>query len=320
MIHNMGKFMKSKGHDVRVLLYYSAYYGIKNPYEHEGIMIFPFNQVIMDKLFRWADRVCTHLDYTQQTIHLAMLYKKPVVHLIHNTHPYDSIIAQDNNQWIVYNSHWAKEQLGYKHPSMVVYPPCDWRQYDTGKDSSQNEYITLINMDQNKGGHILKEIAKRMPEKKFLGVKGSYSEPALVGQIIDQPSNVTILDNTPNIMPVYEKTRILIMPSKYESWGRTATEAMCSGIPVISSGTPGLRENCGKAGIYVDRDDIDGWVTEINKLDKPSEYRKRSEAARKRSRELDPTEQLEALHDWLLNVRMYSQSQSGAVSTASFIS
>ena len=32
------------------------------------------------------------------------------------------------------------------------------------------------------------------------------------------------------------------MPSDYESWGRTATEAMCSGIPVICSEANGLKK------------------------------------------------------------------------------
>jgi hypothetical protein len=43
------------------------------------------------------------------------------------------------------------------------------------------------------------------------------------------------------------------MPSHYESWGMVASEAMASGIPVICSDTPGLRENCGDAAIYAER-------------------------------------------------------------------
>jgi glycosyltransferase involved in cell wall biosynthesis len=67
---------------------------------------------------------------------------------------------------------------------------------------------------------------------------------------------------------------------------------MCSGIPVISSGTPGLRENCGDAGIYVERNDIKGWVEAIARLDTPVKYRKASERAKLRSRELDPVKSL----------------------------
>ena len=128
---------------------------------------------------------------------------------------------------------------------------------------------------------------------------GSYSEPADKGQHTNQPPNVTVLQKTPTIKDVYAKTRILIMPSKYESWGRTATEAMCSGIPVISSGTPGLRENCGKAGLYFDREEVKLWVDQIEKLFNPKAYEKASKAAKIRSRELDPMASLERLRNFM---------------------
>ena len=93
------------------------------------------------------------------------------------------------------------------------------------------------------------------------------------------------------------------MPSVYESWGRTATEAMCSGIPVISSGTPGLRENCGEAGIYIeDRNDVEAWVREIKRLDDKKEYKKASDKAKLRSRELDPVNKLNEFERWLTSL------------------
>ena len=128
---------------------------------------------------------------------------------------------------------------------------------------------------------------------------GSYSEPAYKGQHTIQPPNVTVLPKTPHIKDVYAKTRILIMPSKYESWGRTATEAMCSGIPVISFGTPGLQENCGKAGLYVERENVKQWVDQIERLFNAKAYEKASKAAKIRSRELDPMASLERLRNFM---------------------
>jgi glycosyltransferase involved in cell wall biosynthesis len=303
MQHGINKFLKSKGHEVRVLLWQANQYKIDRVYEFEGIEVFPPNQKIAETLFDWADVVITYLDMTENTIGLAHIFKKPVVHICHNSYERASIRQAHRKQYVVYNSEWVKKELNYQHESMVMHPPCDWRKYDTGKDSEKNEYITLINIDQNKGGEILREIAKRMPDKKFLGVKGSYSEPASIGQITDQPSNVKVIENTSNIIPVYEQTRVLIMPSKYESYGRTSIEAMCSGIPVISSGTPGLREACGDAGIYIEREDIDGWVKAIKKLDDPVKYKKQSKICRDRSRELDPEKELSQFESWLKTIR-----------------
>lgn len=300
MIHHMNKYLVSQGHDVRVLLWQANHYRISNVYVYEGVDVFPPDQKIPETLFMWADVVMTHLDYTGQTIQMAKIFKKPCVHLIHNYTTYDEIKYAERPQYIVYNSEAAKEKLKYEHDSIVMPPACDWRVYDTNKDTQQNEFVTLINLDGNKGGAILREIAMRMPERKFLGVMGSYSEPVNEGQHTNQPGNVTVVPNSPRIMEVYERTRVLIMPSKFESWGRTATEAMCSGIPVICNPTPGLKENCGDAGIYVDRDDIDGWVRAIKMLDK--DYAKWSKKAKKRSRELDPQKSLEKFEAWITSL------------------
>lgn len=317
--HNTAKYLISKGHNVKVLLHQASHYGIKHVYDYEGVTVFPPSANVTEDLMMWADVLFTHLDYTQWTVGIGGVYRKPVVHFVHNTHKYEPILHAHRTQYIVYNSEWAKGELGYKWPGMVMRPPCDWRQYDIEKDTEKNEYITLINLDKNKGGHILKEIAKRMPDRKFLGVKGSYSEPAKDGQQLDQPGNVVIHEKTTDIKSIYAKTRVLIMPSKYESWGRTATEAMCSGIPVISSGTPGLRENCGEAGIYVERENIDEWVKAIKRLDDKKTYQKASVKARERSRELDPIKELEAFENWLSFVRHDSQFQRAGFSSPALL-
>lgn len=304
MLHHMNKYLVSQGHEVRVLLWQGRNHHIENVYVYDGIDVFPPDQYMIEMLFYWADVIITHLDYTQQSIGYGKVFRKPVMHLAHNYSEYGSITMAEKPQYIVYNSEAAKKILNYNHDSIVVHPPVDHRYYDTKKDTQQNEFITLINLDGNKGGHILREIALRMPEKRFLGVMGSYSEPATTGQITDQPANVKVVANTPYILQHYEQTRILIMPSKFESWGRTATEAMCSGIPVICTKTPGLVENCSKAGIYIDdRDNIDAWVKAIQKLDNPVEYKKASKKAKDRSRELDPQKELEAFGLWAEEIR-----------------
>ena len=222
------------------------------------------------------------------------MFKKPVFHLIHNTHTYPEIVDAEKHQHIVYNSLWAKEKLNYNWSNFILTPPVDWRHYDLEIDPEQNEYITLINLNENKGGRIFLDIARAMPNRKFLGVLGSYEQ-----QIIPKLPNVTVVPNTTNIKQWYEKTRILLMPSEYESWGRTATEAMCSGIPVISSMAEGLVENCGTAGIFIkDRNDVKSWVEAIAKLDDKKAYAKASRKAKERSRELDPRKALDEFEQW----------------------
>lgn len=308
-LHNMAKFLISKGHTCRVLLHEAEYHHIKHPYIYEGVEVWPRLRNL-EEHFIWADRIITHLGYTSWTVGIAHVFHKPVFFVVHNTHVYSCCQHAERPVNIIYNCGYAKDLLEYPQPNMVLHPPVDYRKFDAGFDPITNKYITLINLNENKGGAILYEIARALPDKQFLAVKGAYDP-----QIIEDCPNVTFLDHTPDIMSVYRQTRVLIMPSEYESWGMTATEAMCNGIPVICTPTFGLKENCGKAAAYVGkapvirpdhpedvawprvtgRDDIAAWVKEIRKLDDKKYYLSRSKLARERSRELDPLTEYESL-------------------------
>lgn len=295
MIHWMLKDLQSKGHQIKVLLHQANHYKIKNNYVFDGIDVFPPQPNVIDSLMNWSHVVFTHLDYTRWTIGAAQLYKKPVFHLIHNSHLYPEIVNANANQHIVYNSFWLKDKLNYNWPNFIMTPPVDYRTYDLGIDPSKNEYVTLINLNENKGGKIFEKIAEAMPHKRFLGVLGSYDE-----QVRPSIKNLTIVPNSADILQHYRKTRILLMPSEYESWGRTATEAMCSGIPVICSEAEGLKENCGKAGIYIkDRNDIKSWVKAITELDNAQKYSEASRKAKDRSRNHDPSKTLDEFEKWV---------------------
>jgi glycosyltransferase involved in cell wall biosynthesis len=94
------------------------------------------------------------------------------------------------------------------------------------------------------------------------------------------------------------------MPSKEETWGRVAVEAISSGIPVIANPTEGLREALDYCGIYVSYTDIKGWINTIRKLKTDQDYYKKvSQVCIKRSRELEPSIQLRAMEQWLQKIK-----------------
>ena len=97
------------------------------------------------------------------------------------------------------------------------------------------DHITLVNISVQKGGETFFELARRFPEKKFLGVK-SWGKQFIPKEI---PDNVTLISPTNNMRDdVYSKTKVLLMPSQYsgptelwqwtESWGMVGVEAMSS--------------------------------------------------------------------------------------------
>ena len=293
--HTLIKSLQSKGHTVRVLLHQANHYKIKNNYTFDGVDVFPPNANVIDGLVRWSNVIFTHLDYTQWTIGIGGMYKKPVFHIIHNSYKYPEIENAHNPQYIVYNSNWVKEVLNYKWDNFTLTPPVDYRDFDLGTDTESNKFITLINLNENKGGKIFESIARALPNKRFLGVVGSYDE-----QIIPKLDNVEIVSNSPSIKDTLARTRILLMPSKYESWGITAVEAMSNGIPVICSEAEGLKENCAYAGTYIkDRDNVKNWVEAITKLDDKKTYSELSKKSRKRAKDHDPRKALDEFEAWM---------------------
>lgn len=314
--HNLNKYLVSKGHEVRVILH--RYNGM--PFVYEGVEVFPGTGRI--DAFAWADIICTHLDFTTSTIIWANAAERPLIHFVHNDIPYHGIMNAVKGQHIVYNSEWLKQANPYEWPSAVLHPPCDINYYNVNDDPINNEYITLISLNERKGGYLFSKIAEAMPDRKFIGVIGSYDNPGALRltqeQIIQMmPPNVTVIPNSPDILSVYRKTRLLLMPSDYETWGRTATEAMCNGIPVICTPTDGLKENCGDNAVYVGskreykekgdamvyQGQVSEWVEAIRKFDDENTYKKYSLACRARAAELSPERELEAVEKFILQAR-----------------
>lgn len=196
-------------------------------------------------------------------------------------------------QFTAYNSNYMKSQIKYDNSAFVLFPPVNYRDYIV--ERKEAKYVTLSNVNANKGGDLLIKLAEACPDIQFQGVTGGYDK-----QIKKSLPNLQYLPHTDNIKEVYATTKILIMPSRVETWGRTAVEAMSSGIPVVATPTPGLRECCQDAAIYVDRNDVNGWIQTVRKLwDDSEHYNKRSTVALDRSRALDPLPGLESCRDWM---------------------
>lgn len=299
-LHTILKALQTRGHEIAVMLPKEL-----KSYEFDGIKVIGR----CSGAFRESDLVICQLDTTRETLTLAK--NKPILHIMHNSFPYPSVTG-NKAVGVVYNANWAIEATDYKeNPSFVLPPVVDRDLYDVPLETvSSRNMITLINCNENKGGKIVHELAKRMPEYDFLEVIGAYGEQfvgcekgvtpwlnwenkAVISGLGELP-NLKVTAHMPDLRTIYAQTRILLMPSIYESWGRVATEAMCSGIPVICTKTPGLCENVGESGIFVDdRNDLNSWVMAIKRLDGKKEYDEASARAKKKSYEHNGKEKLE---------------------------
>ncbi|MFD5577304.1 glycosyltransferase family 4 protein [Streptomyces pseudogriseolus] len=301
MLVSMLRPLVERGHDVSVWL--SRYGKAHEVYDYRGIRVVPLEaRLDFPTAVRHADVLISHLECVPSTSALARGYGKPVVVLCHNTHrPTFRDMAAGNTALAVYNSRWmqAEAELFFaEYPkavrpggSIIVRPPVFADEYAT----KPGKAVTLVNCNIEKGGRVLEALARRMPDQQFLAVKGAYGE-----QILPDLPNVEVLDHVDGADMrdrVYARTRVLLMPSSYESWGRAGAEALASGIPVVAHPTPGLCESLGEAGVFVDRSDVDGYEAVLRKLLTPAEYRLASKRAKARSAELDPSAELAAWCD-----------------------
>ena len=277
----------NRGHVVKVM---TSKQNDEN-YEYDGIHVFNRSH---DWYFHhdWADIIFTQLDFAGDVAMDCKQSKKPAVWFAHNTFMYSSVRTHRELN-VVYNSVWNSEVCKYANNGFVLPPPVDIAHYKVQK----GDKIALINLNNNKGANMFYQIAEAMPDRKFLAVQGGYGQ-----QIYKELPNIEFMPHQSDIRIAYRKTRILLMPSQYESWGRTATEAMASGIPVICSDLPGLRENCSDAATYCKPDRLDEWIAAIRNVEE--KYEICSNKALHRANQLIPENNLINFEQWVTHLTL----------------
>lgn len=305
--HSAMREMVARGHDVTVFCRpQSEGEGAKfDDYEFEGVKVrkcpIATDQVwIKEELPKLdPDLLITHLDLTILAMQTSIDTKKPLAHWVHNTTSFGVFKVTPNKcQLAIFNSKWVSEFHHWPRPQIVIHPTVEPERYRCEKGTK----ITLVNPTPGKGADTFYALAKALPDYEFLAVKSVYGEQIAVPNISAHlHPNVETMEHTADIREAFQKTKVLLMPSNYESYGRVAVEAACSGIPTIAHPTPGLQESLGDAGIFCDRDDIPSWKAAIERLHTDEVYyRKRSDLALALANSLDPEGEFDRLEKVLL--------------------
>ena len=186
-----------------------------------------------------------------------------------------AMLASD---YAVYNTRASAIEWG-EPEAFVLHPPIN--ELPKRKNPNGDAY-TLLSSLVNKGVEVVLELAKRYPDKRFIIVR-SPAEPTHglkdIEKIVKKLPNVEL---HPRVAPeeVYkylEQTRILLVPSKYETYGMSALEAAQYGIPCIHVDTPHVREGIGEAAILIPPLDTDAAARGIEEIEKNyKEYSKRA--------------------------------------------
>lgn len=292
MLHTLMRSLRDSGHDARAFVTDTP----EAPfvYDYEGIRVTSTNLWTAPQYAARfnPDVIISHHQNAQKAIRLGRKHNVPVVFLMHNDFDLNHEVLANHPDMVVFNTDWISASTNYAGRSIVVHPPV----YADEHRAVPGQKVTLVNLNEHKGALLFYRLAEQMPDTQFLGVVGGHGT-----QIVrnDLP-NVEIQEHTDD-MPgdVWSKTRTLLMPSIYESYGMAGVEAMASGIPVLAHPTPGLKESLGEAGIFLDRDYIGLWKRALVNLADPIAWRAASKLAKKRSNELDPAAEM---REWVRQI------------------
>jgi Glycosyl transferases group 1/Glycosyl transferase family 2/Tetratricopeptide repeat len=156
----------------------------------------------------------------------------PFVMFVHGPGQYEYFRPQCD--LVVFNSiaqlALARLALG-RTPSVVLHPPVFRDDYETPGEGTR---ITFVGTGPGKGQQVAMALARELPSVPFLFVTDD--------ELADSPPNIEITPRTGDMKHVYARTRLLLVPSCYESYGRVVVEAAMSGIPSVVSDVSGLRE------------------------------------------------------------------------------
>ncbi|TWG97930.1 glycosyltransferase involved in cell wall biosynthesis [Mesorhizobium sp. J18] len=175
------------------------------------------------------------------------------------------------------------------------------------KVASRRERVLFVNPHPLKGVDLAIALARACPDIPFDFVESwtlSNDQRSSLQQGMAGLGNVTLHPRTDDMREHYRRARIVLVPSRWEeTWGRIASEAHYSGIPVLGTRIGGLTEAVGPGGILLPpQAELSEWVEALRSLWEDSTlYETLSQVAMRYAErpELDRTRQIDQMEEIL---------------------
>jgi len=250
---------------------------------YDGIKVFESNEPNKIQYIDNCDIVISQLKYSLKALKYGLLKGKKCILIVHSYLKELDQLIEDERVIKIFNSNYVfKDCKKIKGKHFIIEPFVDFPLYNKyfDKDLECREYIGMVNPSFSKGGDVFYELCKYFKDRKFIVVEGGYLKETQPLQKFRDLPNVLVLKNTHRMIEeFYSRTRIVIIPSRLETYGMVAVEAMSMGIPVIVNEDTGLKENIGKIGLYArtpikqcNKTDLKSYIKKIELLDDKSTY------------------------------------------------
>lgn len=193
------------------------------------------------------------------------------------------IKAYRGASYIVTNSEYMKHEVerlfGTASRFTTLYPPMDIAMSRPNIGSIKK--IGFINKGARKGLDLVRQLARRLPDKQFL----VFGEPMDVrrGQ---EAKNVVNMGYQNDRLMMFGSADLFLVPSTWdEPYGRVAAEAIWRGKPVVVSKKGGLPEAAPNELFWEDSFNVEAWAKKIDWMAQ-SEHRSALTDAVKRGQDI----------------------------------
>lgn len=266
------------------------------PYELDGITVKPINTAdvlnvnadptpIIDQLKALgATAVLAQNELSMPAVRAAKALGIPSIVSIHTPPRYGRqlapAVAQATHR--IYNTQQAATE--WRHPGMVLHPPVSAL---PKKSTPRGTAVTMLSNLANKGAAVALKLAERMPHQQFILVRSPaetthglerFDELAAALPNVEVGERVAPADVAKTYLA---RTRILIVPSRMETYGMSAIEAAGYGIPTVGIMNAHVAEGIGEGSYGIGSLDTDGAELGIYRVN--ANYAEWSQRARERA-------------------------------------
>lgn len=217
----------------------------------------------------------------------------------------------------VYNTHTS--MLEWRRPGLVLHPPVP--QAPARMTAPKGDAYTLLSNLSNKGVAVVLDLAARMPDQRFIIVRSPAEITHGLPNFDERAAALPNVEVMPRVAPhlvattYLTQTRILLSPSRMETYAMSPIEAAGYGIPSVVVDTPHVREGIGDAAELVPPLNLEQSAAAIESIE--ADYTRRSHLAHTRAAYIQARQEVELDRwaDWIgevTGVRCHPDSSRAA--------
>lgn len=224
--------------------------------KYDDVSIYETNQELNDRIqyIDKCDILISQLKYGVVAINYGLEIGKKCILILHSYLKDFNKLVSNPKVIKIFNSNYVYKQYhNVNGEYYIIEPIIEYPKYEKlfNKNIDCREYITMINPSFSKGGDVFYKLCEYYKDRKFLVCEGGYLKHTQNLKKFRKLPNVLVIKNTERIIEeVYSRSRIVIMPSRLETYGMVAVEAISMGIPVILNKNTGLYDSVGKIALY----------------------------------------------------------------------